>query len=178
MTSFAKRLRALDPRRGRARAEDRDARRRKRVGDARDERGLGADDDEVGRERARELDKASPSSACTGWQLPSCGDAGVPGRCVQLGRARALRELPGERVLAPARPDEEHLHRRAPLAEDGASTPRRESTRSRTAPVPIRRDLDAELPLDELDVAPRARPAASSTSSTSSSGSSQPGSVS
>ena len=38
------------------------------------------------------------------------GDAGVPGRRVQLAEPRALRELPRERVLAAAGADEEHVH--------------------------------------------------------------------
>ena len=38
------------------------------------------------------------------------GDPGIAGRGVELRERRALRELPGERVLACARPDQQHLH--------------------------------------------------------------------
>ena len=38
------------------------------------------------------------------------GDAGVPGRCVELVERLALGELPGERVLAPPRTDNQHFH--------------------------------------------------------------------
>ena len=70
--------------------------------------------------------------------LPEGGDAGVAGRGVQLVELRARGELPGERVLAAARPDDQHLHgggvycrrRRRPVRLAGykvrpASSPRR-----------------------------------------------------
>jgi hypothetical protein len=38
------------------------------------------------------------------------GDAGVPGRCVELVERLVLGELPGERVLATARTDDQYLH--------------------------------------------------------------------
>jgi len=40
------------------------------------------------------------------------GDAWIAGGGVELREARRLAELPGERVLASARADQEHLHTR------------------------------------------------------------------
>jgi hypothetical protein len=38
---------------------------------------------------------------------------------VQLGEPRALRELPGERMLAPARPHDQNLHARDAIRVGG-----------------------------------------------------------
>ena len=54
--------------------------------------------------------RLSPSSARTGWQSPRRAIPGLPGCGVQRVQPGSLGELPGERMLAPARPDEEHLH--------------------------------------------------------------------
>jgi hypothetical protein len=37
-------------------------------------------------------------------------DPRIAGRCVQLGESPALRDLPGERMLAAARPQDQHVH--------------------------------------------------------------------
>ena len=52
--------------------------------------------------------------------LSEPGDPRVAGRGVQLGQPRALRELPGKRVLAPARPHDENLH--SPDANGGVGS--------------------------------------------------------
>ena len=53
---------------------------------------------------------ASPSSARTGWQSPSRAIPGLPGAACSAVSPGALGELPGERVLASTRADQEHLH--------------------------------------------------------------------
>ena len=82
------------------------------VGDAGDERRLGPDHDEVDGERRASASSPSPSSARTGWHVPSAAMPGIAGRGVQLGQRRALRELPGERMLARARSDHSTFTRR------------------------------------------------------------------
>ena len=104
------RLRSLDPRRRRARAEDGDPVSSQLVGDAGDERRLGADHDEVGLERQRQAEQAVAVVGAHRMAASERGDAGVARRCVQLGQAGALREAPRERVLARARADDQHLH--------------------------------------------------------------------
>ena len=109
-----------------------------------DERCLGADDDEVGVNRPRELEQALAVLGPGRVALPDPGDARVPRSGVDLLHRRALRELPGKRVLPPAGADDENSHAAKPTGEcylvqlRTASTPRGESTRSREAPVPMR----------------------------------------
>ncbi len=38
------------------------------------------------------------------------GNAGIAGRCVEFGHQRRLRQLPGERMLASARSDQQNFH--------------------------------------------------------------------
>ena len=107
---FREALRAFDLRRRGARPEHRDAAEPKCVGDAGHERHLGTDHDEVDRERAREREQALRVLRVHRVARPETGDPRVTGRGVQLGQPRALRELPGERMLAPARPHDQNLH--------------------------------------------------------------------
>ena len=86
-------LRSLDARGRRARTEHRDADVPELVADARDERRLRADHDQVDVERRRtSSSRPSASSARTGWQRPERGDSRVPGRGVQLVELGALSE--------------------------------------------------------------------------------------
>ena len=107
---LGERLRAFDPRRVAAGAEHREPVSPQRVADARDERGLGPDDDEVGSELPGKPEQALSVLRANRMTVPDLGDAGVAWRAMELGQARTLGELPRERMLAPARPHEEHLH--------------------------------------------------------------------
>ena len=114
MTSFAKLFEpsicaaaALGPKTGDSTAP-------KLVGDARDKRRLGADHDEVGAERPREREQALAVLGANRVTRAEPGDAGVPGRRVELLDGRALRELPGQRMLPPTGADDEDSHRRNP----------------------------------------------------------------
>ena len=81
------------------------------VRDAGHERRLGADHDEVDVDAVRT--SSSRPSAVVGANRVAAAerrDARVARRGVQLVEPRALRELPGERVLAPARADDEDVH--------------------------------------------------------------------
>ena len=106
------RLRALEPGRGAARPEAAHARLAQRVGDARDERRLGADHHEVhagrgGRPREpRRVAGSAPASTTASARMPA-----LPGRAQQLGRLRRAGERAYQRVLAPTGADDEDLHR-------------------------------------------------------------------
>ena len=104
-------LRALDPRRRAARPEDRDARVAKRVCQARDERRLRADHDEVAKP-----EQALGIPGADGVALSDAGDPGIPGGGVERLEARALGELPGERMLATPGADDQDPHAPSLLA--------------------------------------------------------------
>ena len=106
------RLRSLDARGRGARAEDGDAVVAEVVGQARDERRLGADDDEVDPELEREGDERGVVVGAHGMAVGERRDPGVARCCVQLVEPVAAGEGPGERMLATPRPDDEHPHRR------------------------------------------------------------------
>jgi hypothetical protein len=81
------------------------------VGEARDERRFGADDDEVDPQLQGERDERGMVVGAHGMAVGKRGDTGVAGSGVQLVEVRATGERPGERVLATSRPDDEHSHR-------------------------------------------------------------------
>ena len=81
-----------------------------RVGDARDERRLGPDHGEVGVEAAGEAEQRLGVVCPHRVAVAERRDARIARRGVQPGQAGRLRQLPRERMLATARPDEEHLH--------------------------------------------------------------------
>ncbi len=91
-------------------AEDSDAGVTQLIRDALDQRSLGADDDEIDSELAAEPEE--PLAVLGPHRVASAErrDPGIPGCRVQLGELRALGKRPGERVLAPARPDDEDVH--------------------------------------------------------------------
>ena len=81
------------------------------VGEARDQRRLGADDDEVGPELDRERDQRRVVVSAHGMAVGERRDSRVAGRGVQLVEIAAAAERPDERVLATSRPDDERPHR-------------------------------------------------------------------
>src|SRR5439155_7343771 len=103
-------LRPLDPRRGGTWPEDGDAGVPKLVGHARDERRLRPDDHEVELVLATEREQALPVLSPDGMTVADLRDSGVSGRGMQLAAVLALRQFPGKRVLAPARPHHQNLH--------------------------------------------------------------------
>ena len=103
-------LRPLDPRGSAPGAEDGDAVSAQLVGDARDERSLRPDHGEVDVEAARETEQGLAVLGPDRVAVAEPGDPGVAGRGVQRRQARRLGELPGERVLASTRADQEHPH--------------------------------------------------------------------
>ena len=117
-------LRAFDSRGRRARAEDRDSRVPKRVGDPGDERHLGADDHEVDAEGVAQVEEALRILRAHRMALAEACDARVPGRGVERCEPGALGELPGECVLAPPRADDEDSHGSSLLGESARFPPR------------------------------------------------------
>jgi hypothetical protein len=105
-----KALRALDPRRRAAGSEHGDAVSAQLVGDPGDERRLRADHGQVDVEAPRETEQRLAVLAPHRVTVAEAGDPGVAGRGVQRREPRRLGELPGERMLASARADQEHLH--------------------------------------------------------------------
>ena len=103
-------LRPLDARGRLARPEHGHAGAPKLVRDARDERRLGADDDEVDLVLAAEAEEALDVVHADRVAAAECRDPGIPRRRMQLRQPLALRDLPRERVLAAARPQDQHLH--------------------------------------------------------------------
>ena len=103
-------LRPLDPRRRPARAEDADAVAAERVADAGDERRLGPDHGQVGVEAAGEPEQGLRVVRPHRVAVAERRDSRIARRGVERGQAGCLRQLPRQRVLATARPDEEHLH--------------------------------------------------------------------
>ena len=81
-------------------------------GDARDERSFRTDDDEVDVERAREREQALAVRGTNRVAAAERGDPRIARRRMELLERRCAAQLPRERVLAAARPDEEHLHPR------------------------------------------------------------------
>jgi hypothetical protein len=77
------------------------------IGEAGNERYLRPDDDQIDVQLAAEGEQALGVFGADRMALAEAGDSGVPGRRMKRVEARALRELPGECVLAPARPDDE-----------------------------------------------------------------------
>ena len=109
---LGERLRPLDAGGLGAGAEDGDPRAAQVVRDSRDERGLGADHDEVDLVFPAEPEQALDVVHPNGMAARERSDARVSGRGVQLCECVALGELPRERVLSPARADDQYLHPR------------------------------------------------------------------
>ena len=105
------RLRAFDPGGRSARPEDEEAESAKRVGETEHERQLGPDHDEVDVERAREAEEPLRVLRPNRMTLGNRGDPRVSGCGVQLRQRRRPRKLPGKRMFATARADDEYPHR-------------------------------------------------------------------
>ena len=103
-------LGAFDLGRRRARAEDGDAGVAEVVGEPGDERRLRPDDDEVDAELVAEPEQRLRVVRPERVAGAEAGDARVAGGGVQVAEPRALGDLPRERVLAPARADDEDVH--------------------------------------------------------------------
>ena len=103
-------LRPFDPRGGPGRAEYGDSRPAERVDQADHQGRLGADDDEIDAELAAQREQAFAVLRPDRVTLAEGCDARVPRRGVERLERRALAQLPCERVLASARPHDEHLH--------------------------------------------------------------------
>ena len=104
------------------------------VGDAVDERRLRPDHDEIGGDGAGEREQPLSVLGADGMAAAEPGDAGIPRRRVQLFALFALRELPGERVLATPRPDDQDPHAASllggPASEACFKPPRRGMSRA------------------------------------------------
>ena len=103
-------LRRLDLGRGSRRAEDWETRVPEAVGDPRREGCFRPDDGDVGNLRFRHIEQRRDVGR-VGLHAPAkLLDSRVPGRRDQIERLIVAGELPGERMLAPAAPDEQNLH--------------------------------------------------------------------
>ena len=118
-------LRSLDARRCRGRAEHGDSGVPEDVRDAGDERRLGADDDEIDVERAREPQQ--PVGVVRGDRVTrrERRDAGAARRGMELVERRRGRQPPRERVLPTPRADEKDAHRARARAPRPAKRPSR-----------------------------------------------------
>src|SRR5262249_10469143 len=103
------RLGALDRGGARAGSEDGQSRGRKLIGEARDERRLRPDHDQVDTLAPREVDERLVRVDADRDPLRVAGDPRIAGRPHQRVGQRALGDLPGQRVLASAAADQENL---------------------------------------------------------------------
>ena len=107
---LGERLGSFDLRRLLAGAEDLDAGVAQMVGKARDERRLRTDDDEVDLQLAGEGQQPFGVLRPHRMAVRKSGHSGVSGRAMQRLQLGATGDLPGERVLATARSDDENPH--------------------------------------------------------------------
>src|SRR5439155_16261638 len=95
---------------GAARAEHRDAERGEIVGQTRRERRLRADHDQIDLLPKRELRERPAVAGRDRYDAGVALDAGVAGRADHLAHARALAQLPDQRVLSTPGSDDEYAH--------------------------------------------------------------------
>ncbi len=107
---LGERLRPFDPRGGAARAEDGDPVPAQRIRDAGDERRLRPDHGEVGVEAAGEVEQRLGVVGPDRMTVAELRDPGVARSRVQRRHPGPVHELPRERMLASARPDQQHPH--------------------------------------------------------------------
>src|SRR5581483_6554969 len=104
------RLRPLDPGSVGARPEDGDSAPAQLVRESCNEGRLGADDDELDTELDGQRDEGGRVVAAHGVAVRERRDTGIARRRMKLDLVAAARESPDERMLATARPHDEHLH--------------------------------------------------------------------
>jgi hypothetical protein len=112
-------LGAFDLRRRPAGAEDGEPAPLELVPDAEDHRQLGADDGEVRADRLGEVRDFDDVGGVDGDAVGEAGHAGVPGGAVDVLDERALPDLPDERMLTAAIPDDQDLHPRVSFLRCG-----------------------------------------------------------
>ena len=154
---LGERLGALDRRGPPAGAEDGEAPAAQPIGEPRHQRRLGADDHQVD-VAAPAAKPASPVGVvdADSTQRGVARDPGLPGAAYSVLDERALRDLPGERVLAAAAADEQDLSlRRIPRR-----APRPRGARARCGPTGCRRPAPGSAASDRR--ASSARPARAS----------------
>src|SRR5439155_13733003 len=111
------------PRRRPAWPEGGDSAVAKRVGEPPNERCLGTDDHEVDLDLAAKREQRFSVLGTNRVALAEARDSGIPRRGVECLEARALAELPGERVLSTARADDQDPHAPSLLAVPAPSSP-------------------------------------------------------
>jgi len=109
---LGERLAAFELRGGLRRPDAGDAGGLHRVGDAGDQGGFRAGDDEVDRVVAREGDESRNVHCADRDAGGDSGNAGVAGRAPEFREQRTGGDRPAQRVLASARSDHQHAHRR------------------------------------------------------------------
>ena len=103
-------LRALDPGRGLARAEDGHAGRAQTIREAEGERQFRPHDDQIGPLPPRERDELVHGAILHGSAVGVRGNAGIARRGHEGAEVLTLRELPCERVLPAATAHQQDLH--------------------------------------------------------------------
>ena len=104
------RLRALEPRRGRARPEARHPGRGARVGEPGHQRRLGAGHDQLDAGRDRRAGERLDVAGADVEHARVAQDAGVARGAEHLGALRGAQQRAHDRVLAPAAADDEDAH--------------------------------------------------------------------
>ena len=110
------------------------------VGEARDQRSFGPDDDEVDCEPPAERHERLVIVRANAVAGAERGDARISRGRVELAEPSALRELPGERVLSAAAADDEDVHEASLIGPPGIRPARRSrhtSSRSRDVASPM-----------------------------------------
>ena len=122
-------LGAFEPRGGFGRAERLDPGALEIIHDTGGERSLGSDHDEVDRARLAERDHVSVVGGIERDTLRLARDPGVAGGAIKLVHQGACRDLPGQRVFAPARAEDEDIHGRSRIS---GREPNGTATRAKT----------------------------------------------
>ena len=139
-------LAAFELRGGARRADAGDRCRLHRIGDAGDQRGLGAGNHEVDLVVLREGDQGGEIQHADRHAFGHLRDAGIAWRAPQLGQQRAGGDRPAERVLASTGSDDQNAHPRLLASGRGCSTGSATSARpeasadDETAEQPLRSD--------------------------------------
>ncbi len=103
-------FRSFEARCSRAGAEGRDSQRAQTVSEPRDERRLGADNDEIDSVRLYERDQPVEIVGGNGHTFGVRLDPGIARCGIELGAAWRLCQLPAERMFAAPRSDQQDIH--------------------------------------------------------------------